>query len=167
MAKKQKGLVFEVSLKGLFVGAVSAVMAAMGLFLFMSILTGRLSFVESPYPRQDRAILLVLSWVFISLPFLILAPNKIGLTSSLGMFVGLYLSVAYITGNIMIFSATGEMIMEIAIAMKLLIAPMYFVVVLVVLLYNSVSGQEFFRSVIFGGIAIGFLAAGSYIPGIL
>jgi len=34
--------------------------------------------------------------------------------------------------------------------------------VLVVLLYNAVSGQEFFRSVIFGGVAIGFLALGAF-----
>ena len=165
MAKK--GLVFRVSLHGLLIGLLCALISALGLFLFMSVITGRISFVDSPYPRQDRAILLLLSWVFISAPFLILAPNRYGMTSSLGMFLGLYLSVAYTTGNMMIFSATGEMIVEIAVAMKILIAPIYFIVVLVVLLYNAVSGQEFFRSVIFGGVAIGFLAIGAYVPGIL
>jgi len=162
MAKKKgKGLVIKVSLGGLLVGSVAAVMASVGLFLFMSILTERLSFVNSPYPRQDRAILMLLSWFLISVPFLLLAPNRTGITSSLAVFMGLYMSVAYITGSVMVFSTTGDMVIEIAVAMKILIAPMYFIVILVVLLYNAVSGQEFFRSVIFGAIAIGFLAIGS------
>jgi len=165
--KKQKGLVFEVSLRGLLIGLLASLIALMGLFLFMAILTGRVSFADSPYPRQDRAILLLLSWIFIALPFLIIAPNKQGLTSSLAIFIGLYMSVAYVTGSVIVFSATGEMVMEMSLAMKMLITPIYFIVVLVVLLYNSVSGQEFFRSVIFGGVAIGFLVIGALVPGIL
>ena len=132
------------------------------LFLFASITSGRLSFIDSPFPRQDRAILVLLSWILISAPFLILAPNKHGLITSLGMFLALYMSFAYATGSIMVFSTTGEMFVEIAVAMKILIAPIYFVVILIVLLYNAVSGQEFFRSVIFGGCAIGFLALGAF-----
>ncbi len=163
MTKKQKGLVFEVNLRGLFIGLLSAVIGATGLFLFMSILTGRLNFADSPYPRQDRAILILLSWIFIAMPFLIIAPNKHGITTSLAVFLALYMSFAYATGSVMVFSATGEMVMEVSYAIKMLIAPVYFIVILIVLLYNSVSGQEFFRSVIFGAVAIGFLAIG-FIP---
>lgn len=165
MPKKQKGLVFKVSLSGLFLGLLAGAMVIVGLYIFSSIITGRLSFIDSPYPRQDRAFYVLLSWVLISAPFLLLAPNKTGLSSSLGVFVALYMGFAYTTGSVMVFDSTQ--FMEIAVGLKILIAPVYFVVVLVVLLYNSVSGQEFFRSVIFGGVAIGFLAAGALIPGIL
>ena len=163
---KQERFVFRVSLRELIIRLLASLIASMGLFLFMSILTGRISFADRPYPRQDRAILLLLSWIFIASPFLIIAPNKQGLTSSLAVFIGLYMSVAYITGSVMVFSATGEMIMELSIAVKMLISPIYFIVVLVVLLYNSVSGQEFFRSVIFSGVAIGFLVIGALVPGL-
>lgn len=160
MPKKQKGLVFRVSLLGLLLGLLASAMIAMGLFLFSSIVSGRISFADSPYPRQDRAILVLLSWVLVSAPFLILAPNRVGLTSSLGVFLGLYLSFAYTTGSIYVFDSTA--FVEVAVGMKILIAPIFFIVVLVVLLYNAVSGQEFFRSVIFGGVAIGFLALGAF-----
>ena len=120
----------------------------------------RISFVDSPYPRQDRAVLVILSWILICAPFLILAPNRHGITSSLGMFLALYLSFAYTTGSVYVFDSTA--FMEVAVGMKILIAPIYFCVVLVVLLYNAVSGQEFFRSVIFGGVAIGFLVLGAF-----
>lgn len=158
--KKQKGLVFRVSLSGLLIGLLCSAMIAIGLFLFSSVISGRISFVDSPYPRQDRAILVLLSWVLVSAPFLVLAPNKHGMTSSLGVFLGLYLSFAYTTGSIYVFDSTDFMI--IAVSMKVLIAPIYFIVVLIVLLYNAVSGQEFFRSAIFGAVAIGFLAVGAY-----
>ena len=159
MAKqKEKGLVFEVSFQGLLIGLVTAIMVITGFFLFTSIITERLSFVNSPYPRQDRAIIVLLSWVLLSFPLLFLAPNKIGLTSALGVFSGLYLGFAAVTGSLMVFDSTD--FVEIAVGLKILIAPIYFVVVLVVLLYNAVSGQEFFRSVIFGGVAIGLLAGG-------
>ena len=160
MPKKQKGFVFRVSLFGLLIGLLSAVMIAIGLFLFSSVISGRISFVDSPYPRQDRAVWVLLSWCLISAPFLILAPNRHGITSSLGMFLGLYLSFAYTTGSIYVFDSTDFMIISQGI--KTLIAPIYFIVVLIVLLYNAVSGQEFFRSAIFGGVAIGFLAIGAY-----
>lgn len=159
MPKKQKGLVFKVSLSGLLLGLLAGIMVILGLYLFISIISGRLSFVDSPYPRQDRAILVLLSWCLISAPFLFLAPNKTGLTSTLGVFIALYMGFAYSTGSIYVFDSTQ--FMEIAVGLKILIAPIYFVVVLVVLLYNAVSGQEFFRSVIFGGVAIGFLAGGA------
>ncbi len=160
MAKKQRGLVFRVSLSGLLIGLLCSAMIALGLFLFSSVISGRLSFVDSPYPRQDRAILVLLSWILVSAPFLILAPNKHGITSSLGVFLGLYLSFAYTTGSIYVFDSTA--FVEVAVGMKILIAPIFFIVVLVVLLYNAVSGQEFFRSVIFGAVAIGFLALGAF-----
>lgn len=156
---KQKGLVFRVSLTGLTIGIVASAMVIMGLYLFASIITGRISFVDSPYPRQDRAILVLLSWFFISFPFFLLAPNKTGISSSLGVFIAMYLGFAYTTGSMMVFDSTA--FMEVAVGLKIMIAPIYFVVVLVVLLYNAVSGQEFFRSVIFGGISIGFLAGGA------
>ena len=160
MSKRRK-FVFKVSLGGLLIGLLAALMISTGLFLFSSVISGRLSFANSPYPRQDRAFFVILSWVLVSAPFLILAPNKYGITTSLGMFVGLYIAFAYTTGSLMVFSATGEMFIEIAVGMKILIAPIFFIVILVVLLYNAVSGQEFFRSVIFGAVALGFLAIGS------
>lgn len=160
MPKKQKGLVFRVSLVGLLIGLLCTVIFIAGIYVFTSIITERISFIGSPYPRQDRAIVVLLAWVLICAPFLILAPNRYGITSSLGMFVALYLSFAVSTGSIYVFDSTQ--FMEIAVGLKILIAPIYFCVVLVVLLYNAVSGQEFFRSVIFGGVAIGFLVLGAF-----
>ncbi len=157
---KQEGFVFRVSLRGLLIGLFSAIIVAVGLYLFMSVITERISFSNSPYPRQDRAVVVLLSWCLISLPFLILAPNKVGITSSLSMFLVLYMGFAVSTGSIYVFDSSQ--FMDIAVSMKVLIAPIYFIVVLVVLLYNAVSGQEFFRSAIFGGVAIGFLALGAY-----
>ena len=160
MSKQRQGLIFRFSLRGLLIGLSAAVMVMMGLYLFAAIITERLSFVDSPYPRQDRGILVLLSWFFISFPFLLLAPNKHGLTSALGVFIGLYIGFVCTTGSILVFDST--VFMEVAVGLKILIAPIYFIVVLLVLLYNAVSGQEFFRSVIFGAFAIGFLALGAF-----
>ena len=157
---QSKGFVFRVSLRGIMIGLLSAITMAVGLYIFMSIITERINFSNSPYPRQDRAILVLLSWCLMCAPFLILAPNKTGITSSLFMFAVLYMSFAVNTGSIYVFDSTA--FTEIAVGMKVLIAPVYFIVVLVVLLYNAVSGQEFFRSAIFGGFAIGFLALGAF-----
>ena len=156
----EKGLKFEISIKNIFLGLLSAGMIAMGLFLYTSILNGRLSFENSPYPRQDRGILIILSWIFITIPFLILEPNKTGFAPAIGVFLALYLSFAYSTGSFMVFDASA--FIDIAVAAKILIAPLFFVVILGVLLYNAVSGEHFFRSVIFGVVAIGFLGIGSF-----
>jgi len=156
----KKTFVLEVNPKNLILGGLSAIMIAVGLFIFTSIMSGRWSFENSPYPRQDRGVILLLSWSLVCIPFLILAPNKNGLVPALGVFLGLYLSCAYMSGTLMVFDFNP---VDISVATKILVPPIFFIVILVVLLYNYASGQEFFKSVIFGGFAVGFLIIGSLV----
>jgi len=157
---KEKTFVFKVNLKNLAIGLISALMIAIGLFLYVSILNGRISFENSPWPRQDRGILIIVAWVLICGSFLVLSPNKNGLIPALSIFLGLYLSFVYTTGSYIIFDASDWI--DIAVAAKIIIPPAIFIMIVVVLVYNAVSGQEFFRSVIFGGVVMGFLILGMY-----
>lgn len=161
MAKK-KGFRCEVSVQNLILGLVAAGLFLFGLYLFMIIITEQVSFSDSPYPRQNRGIFLIMSWLLMAIPFLILAPNRQGLLPAMGIFLGAYLSCVYATGTVMVFEFTSTQMIDYAVAAKIITPVVCFIVIFVMLVYNAVSGQEFFRTVIFGGVAFMFIVGAVY-----
>ncbi|MFX0188743.1 MAG: hypothetical protein ACFE8A_13515 [Candidatus Hodarchaeota archaeon] len=156
----EKSFKFEINLKNLSLGIVSGIIIFLGLYLYILVINGRLNFENSPAPRHERGLYIIVSWILICLPALILAPNKSGIILAIALAVGLYLSFAVTVGTFMIFDASS--FIDISIAIKILIIPIIFIIIIIVLLYNAVAGQEFFRSVIFSGTLLGFGALGWY-----
>jgi len=152
---------FEINLKNLSLGLLALFMFACGLYVFMSVMTGKFIFVDNP--RQNRAIFIIISWILIAGSFVVVAPNKSGLTIAIPLLIGLYLSCAFYLGTFMVFSVAGTEWIEIAIAAGRLIPTMFFFILIVMLVYNAVSGQEFFRTLIFGAAGIALIAIGIFL----
>lgn len=160
---KEKTFKFEVSLKNLLLGILSGVLIFLGLYLYISVLNGRIN-ITSDTPRHDRGLYIIASWLLVCLPCLLLAPNKNGVILAICLAAGLYLSFAVTAGTFMVFDASS--FIDVSIAIKILIIPIIFIIIIIVLLYNAVAGQEFFRSVIFSGTLLGFGAIG-WVTGML
>lgn len=155
-----KTFTFKVNGKNLAIGLLSFLMFSLGLYLFLSVIAGKITWTENV--RFNRGLYIILAWILIAGSFVVVAPNKNGLTLALPVFIGLYLSCAFYTGSMIIFDASATDWIEIAYAARILVPVAFFVCILVMLIYNYASGQEFFKTIIFGGTAIAFLLIGIY-----
>lgn len=151
----QKGISFELKTNDLIRGFIAATIFFLGFYLFLTIIQERISFTGAN-PRRDRAVVLMVAICLLVSPSTIMNTNKKGLTGSIGVFIAIYLAMAFLTGTPMIFAFTGEDFYLIASGIKILAAPVLFVMLMIVLLYFGVS-DKLWMATIYVGVSMGYM----------